>query len=178
MILLAFVLLVEGYLGFPAAGVIASTIWLAILLLGWGFVLGALLERDAGIEVAAPATGGLTRREFVVLLASGVAAVVAAVIGVGVALSGRGTETAQAGPTPAGSTPTPAGPTPGPENTSGPAAFPPGKRAGPTPVAGARHPLRDHTQPRNSTVSTSTRCPRGWRRTPGSWNSRDWSISR
>jgi DMSO/TMAO reductase YedYZ molybdopterin-dependent catalytic subunit len=83
VILLAFALLVEFELGFPQAGMLPSIAWLAIVLLGWGWLLGrsvgdGLLESpEVTPELAA------SRRRFLGwLVASSVGAVLLAGVAV------------------------------------------------------------------------------------------------
>ncbi|MDX1601301.1 MAG: molybdopterin-dependent oxidoreductase [Anaerolineales bacterium] len=71
-------LAVEVSLGFPAPGVLASSIWLAVLLLGWGAFLDWSARRVLSAE---PEEEGLARRGFLALVSGGAA--VAALAGLG-----------------------------------------------------------------------------------------------
>lgn len=78
--------------GFPAAGVVSSVVWLVLVFLAWGWLLGLMIRlSSAGAERGeAPHT---SRREFVVLVGAGVVAAVAGAVGLG-ALLRRGGDAA------------------------------------------------------------------------------------
>jgi DMSO/TMAO reductase YedYZ molybdopterin-dependent catalytic subunit len=126
-------LLVEAALGFSTAGFGSTTtfpgiLWLGILMVGWGAVLGRLVgetvsqastipeEQQAPAPPArtAPSQGGLSRRQFLYLVGAG--SFVAWVSALGVSLAGESGARAETRPTPAA---------PALGETSGPAQSPP-----------------------------------------------------
>ncbi|MBW8010360.1 MAG: molybdopterin-dependent oxidoreductase [Chloroflexi bacterium] len=70
LILLALTLIVENSLGFPPAGVATSAFWLAILYIGWGWVLGRLVY-EADPNAQEDEHNGLSRRQFLSLTGFG-----------------------------------------------------------------------------------------------------------
>jgi len=63
LIFLAITLMIENSLGYPPAGVAASSIWLAILFLVWGWFLGGLV-RDAEPALAEEPEAAMSKRQF------------------------------------------------------------------------------------------------------------------
>ncbi len=70
-------MVVEGRLGFPAAGTIASAVWLGALLLGWGAFLG--WASDEPLDSTEPQR--LERRGFLALVGGGAVGVALAALG-------------------------------------------------------------------------------------------------
>jgi DMSO/TMAO reductase YedYZ molybdopterin-dependent catalytic subunit len=94
-------LVAQGYLGFGPGELAASAAWLALVLGGWGLVVGWLLQ--ASLEARMVTEGqGLSRREVLYLAGTATVAVIASAIGLGSVFAGRRPETAaeQALPTP------------------------------------------------------------------------------
>jgi DMSO/TMAO reductase YedYZ molybdopterin-dependent catalytic subunit len=110
LVLLLLFIPVEVYLGFPAVGPISSLLWLAIIFGGWGLTLGWLLRQTAVPETVPLESA--SRRRFLYLLGTGVAALVAGAIGLGFLFRRREPAVEQAQPTF------------NPGDTSGPAASP------------------------------------------------------
>ncbi|MBI3160610.1 MAG: molybdopterin-dependent oxidoreductase [Chloroflexi bacterium] len=122
LLLLAFTLAIKSSLGYGEVSAAIASIWLALVFLAWGRLLGALVQR-AGPALSATGPGAaLTRRQFLNTAGLGSLAVALAGLGLG-RLFGRG-----AAPAPAvnASGPPAAGPGDpfGAALTSGPAASP------------------------------------------------------
>lgn len=108
--------LIEISLGSSAAGLIASSIWLGVVLLGWGAVLGELIRETAPLPDTEPAPG-VSRRQFLYLIGAGSFTVLVTALGISL-LPGKN-ETPQ---TDQGAN---LEEMVGANNTSGPAASPP-----------------------------------------------------
>ena len=118
-VLLGLTLIIEILLGNPEMQGFA-TVWLAVLFIGWGWGLAALLEQLAASPVAAQEQQ-MSRRQFLTMSGAGLAAAALGAWGVG-RIFGEGTLLAQVSPVAA---PLPAGEDPyGVSQTSGPAASP------------------------------------------------------
>jgi DMSO/TMAO reductase YedYZ molybdopterin-dependent catalytic subunit len=86
-IVFAFALLVEIELGFPAAGSGVTIAWLAIVLFGWGWAMGRVVEADLQpAEQTLPALAA-ERRQFLGWLVSG--SIGFALLAAGIAYSNR-----------------------------------------------------------------------------------------
>lgn len=115
LLLLITVVPVEIRLGFTDAGPLATLIWLAIVFVGWGAVLGRLIRDTAPQLVSSPAPR-VSRRQFLYLAGAGSFTVL--VTALGISLSSDGNDLPQAGQGVDAEMV-------GANNTSGPAASPP-----------------------------------------------------
>jgi DMSO/TMAO reductase YedYZ molybdopterin-dependent catalytic subunit len=109
-------MLVEVWLGFSAAGPLATLVWLAIVFVGWGAVLGRLI-RDTAPQPAGAQEPVVSRREFLYLVGAGSFTVLVTALGIGLSPdenalppTGQGLDVDEMV---------------GANNTSGPAASPP-----------------------------------------------------
>lgn len=82
LILLSVTLLVENSIGYPPVGVAASSIWLAILFLVWGWFLGGLV-RDAEPALANDPEAAMSRQQFLRVAGMGSVAVALGSLGLG-----------------------------------------------------------------------------------------------
>lgn len=80
--LLATTLVIEGQFGFPEIGVAASAIWLALLFIGWGWILGGLV-RDSGPALADAPDATMSKRQFLRVVGLGSLAVALGSLGLG-----------------------------------------------------------------------------------------------
>jgi DMSO/TMAO reductase YedYZ molybdopterin-dependent catalytic subunit len=108
--------LIEASLGFPIAGPLPPLTWLAIVLVGWGAVLGRLIGETAPLPDTEPEPG-VSRREFLYLVGAGSFTVL--VTALGISLLPDKNEVPQTGQKPDVDEMV------GANNTSGPAASPP-----------------------------------------------------
>jgi DMSO/TMAO reductase YedYZ molybdopterin-dependent catalytic subunit len=126
---------IKSYLGFGPAGTVVDLLWLAALLVGWGWSLDSLLAlQNAPPEQAAQPGTNVSRRRFIYWIGNTALAIFLAAVGVAGYLMrpGAGTQTAQR-PTPGG--PLKLG------KTNGPAASPKNE------VLDARVPPEPGTRP-------------------------------
>lgn len=133
-ILLVAVGLIKFSLGFGPAGVALDLLWLAVLLVGWGWSLDMLLYLLAAERPAAEPSGEVSRRRFLYLAGSAGLAVVLGILGLAAYLRQRAR--VRVAPAPSA--------TPAPsrlESTNGPAASPPNA------VLAARIPPAPGTRP-------------------------------
>ncbi|HSB02909.1 MAG TPA: molybdopterin-dependent oxidoreductase, partial [Anaerolineales bacterium] len=110
------VVLVEIGLGVSNAGPLATLIWLAVVFVGWGAVLGRLIRDITPQPIDSPEPG-VSRRQFLYLIGAGSFTVL--VTALGISLSSGEDELPQAGQG------LDADEMVGANNTSGPAASPP-----------------------------------------------------
>jgi DMSO/TMAO reductase YedYZ molybdopterin-dependent catalytic subunit len=82
LVLVVAFLLIQIYLGIAVPGLIANAVWLAVLIGGWGLVLGWLL-RESAIARAQATASGLSRREVLYLAGSAAVALIAGAVGLG-----------------------------------------------------------------------------------------------
>jgi DMSO/TMAO reductase YedYZ molybdopterin-dependent catalytic subunit len=113
ILLLLPVIGIEFYLGIPAAGVAGMIIWLVMVFVVWGAVLGRLILETSPEPPEPEGSQNLTRRQFLYLIGAGSFTILVGAAGVSV-LSRPGRRGEQA-----------AAEMPGAGNTSGPAASPP-----------------------------------------------------
>ncbi|MGC4118705.1 MAG: molybdopterin-dependent oxidoreductase [Myxococcales bacterium] len=83
-------LLAMTRVGPPSAGFVRSALWLIVVLVGWGAILGYSIARTAGRGEGVPATA---RRHFLAGLATLAVAAFAAAVGLGRSLARRGAKT-------------------------------------------------------------------------------------
>lgn len=76
------VLLIESALGTPGASGVSSAVWLAILLVGWGWALAWLIQEASAISAQQP-EARMSRRQFLSLTGSGIAALSLGALGLG-----------------------------------------------------------------------------------------------
>jgi DMSO/TMAO reductase YedYZ molybdopterin-dependent catalytic subunit len=107
-------LVAQVTLGFGAGELIASAVWLAVVLGGWGLAVGWLIQASLQARVATEGRG-LSRREVLYLTGAATIALIASAIGLGAVFAQRRPRTTS-GQTPA---------TPMSTMTSGEAASPP-----------------------------------------------------
>jgi DMSO/TMAO reductase YedYZ molybdopterin-dependent catalytic subunit len=107
-------IVVEISMGFPPAGPVITILWLALVTIGWGAVLGRLI-RDTAPEPPPESESGMSRRQFLWLVGAGSFAVVVGALGLEVIP--KGGQQAQGGGVPKEMV--------GANDTSGPAASPP-----------------------------------------------------
>jgi DMSO/TMAO reductase YedYZ molybdopterin-dependent catalytic subunit len=107
---------VETSLGFPAAGPLPPLVWLAVVLIGWGAVLGWLI-RETAPRPATEQEPGVSRRQFLYLIGAGSFTVLVTALGISLTTgenvipqTGQGPDTNKLV---------------GANNTTGPAASPP-----------------------------------------------------
>jgi len=86
---------IQASLGSTTAGLILFTPWLVVIFVGWGMLLGRLVELT--LEVGTPPEEGISRRRFLYLVGLGSLGVVASALGL--RLTGR-TETSGTGAAP------------------------------------------------------------------------------
>ncbi len=113
IVLLVLVLIAEFVLGMPGQSVVGKILWLALVFIGWGWVLGLLLRSSLTGAAAAGATDA-SRRRFLYLAGTVVVAAAAAAIGLIVASRRRAALGQETPPEQLS-----------PGQTSGPAASPP-----------------------------------------------------
>ncbi len=116
-LLFLFAMLVEIELGFPQAGALASTVELAVLLLGWGWALSRALVQPAGGADTPPDEAAASRRKFLGWLVSGSIGFGLLALGISYSNRKKAAEVASA----ASPNPTPAQVS----GTNGPASSPP-----------------------------------------------------
>jgi DMSO/TMAO reductase YedYZ molybdopterin-dependent catalytic subunit len=87
LLLFIAVALVEIWLGFPAAGVVATLVWLGVVFAGWGAVLGRLIRDTSLSQPAAAPESGVSRRQFLYLVGAGSFTVLVTALGVSIASS-------------------------------------------------------------------------------------------
>ncbi|MEZ4769276.1 MAG: hypothetical protein R2844_12720 [Caldilineales bacterium] len=113
LVLVAAFAAIQAYLGFPAVGATASIGWIVLVFGFWGMALGWTLRGMLAVPADEAAAGGLSRRQAIYLGGTALAAVAAALVGLGFLL--RGSQQAQQ----ASATPIPAGgPTASPTETA------------------------------------------------------------
>ncbi len=81
LILLIITVFFEAQLGFPAAGAVISILWLALVFLGWGVVLGRIIQSATPEPVEVPESG-LSRQQFLYLVGVGSFTVLVSALGV------------------------------------------------------------------------------------------------
>src|SRR5574341_824022 len=74
--------LVEVWLGFPAAGPLVTLIWLVVIFAGWGAALGRLIRDTSPPQPAAGTEPGVSRRQFLYLVGAGSFTVLITALGV------------------------------------------------------------------------------------------------
>jgi DMSO/TMAO reductase YedYZ molybdopterin-dependent catalytic subunit len=82
LVLVVAFLLIQVFLGFAVPRLIANAMWLALLVGGWGVVLGWLL-RESAIARTQATGSGLSRREVLYLAGSAAVALIASAVGLG-----------------------------------------------------------------------------------------------
>jgi DMSO/TMAO reductase YedYZ molybdopterin-dependent catalytic subunit len=118
-IVFAFALLVEFELGFPEVGTATTIAWVAIVLFGWGWAMGRVMEADLRPEEAETPVLAAQRRQFLGWLATG--SIGFALLAAGIAYSNRRKTLPVTGGSPAAADL----PSTQVAHTSGPASSPP-----------------------------------------------------
>jgi DMSO/TMAO reductase YedYZ molybdopterin-dependent catalytic subunit len=86
LVLFVLAILAEALLGFPAGRPLFGALWLGVLFLAWGLVLGWLIRE---IRLSVPATPDSGRRTFLYWAGATVAALIASALGLGVLIRRR-----------------------------------------------------------------------------------------
>lgn len=99
LVLLIVTVFIKAQLGFPGMGAVISILWLALIFLGWGMILGRLIQSPTPEPVEVPESG-LSRRQFLYLVGAGSFTVLVSALGVSLlpktsttGEAGQGTET-------------------------------------------------------------------------------------